>query len=345
MRGLVPVDERAKWGLITGAGLLVAVCGALLSDTAAGPRWAVFAVLGLIAAWVLLQPRQLYLTGLHALTVTAMWLSPGTTFLLFAVLPEVYRRIPLRPAFWVMLAFVAPPWLFAWARTGDPTAMLLVLLPTALFSQLFGWVIRTLAERNLVIAELSHEAGVAAERERLSAEIHDTLAQGFTSIVTLVQAARADPARADDHLDLALRTARENLAESRALVAALAPAALEGTLADALRRQVERVADFGVRAEFAERGAGVVPRAVEVVLLRAAQEALTNARRHAARVRVELDVLPDSVRLTVRDDGPGYRGAPEGFGLRGMRARLEQVGGMLTRFDEDGAVLVAEAPR
>ena len=90
------------------------------------------------------------------------------------------------------------------------------------------------------VARLSHEAGVAAERARLAGEIHDTLAQGFTSIITLVQAAESEALR-DERLALAVRTARENLAESRALVAALAPSALgSGSLHDAVRRQAAR---------------------------------------------------------------------------------------------------------
>ena len=90
------------------------------------------------------------------------------------------------------------------------------------------------------LAAAHHEAGVQAERHRLAGEIHDTLAQGFTSIVTLLQAGQASldaasPARR--HLDLALLTARENLAEARTLVTALTPATLEtGTLGDAVRR-------------------------------------------------------------------------------------------------------------
>ena len=123
------------------------------------------------------------------------------------------------------------------------------------FSLFYGrWVSRIIAqsaERAEIIdqleatrAELSaaqHEAGRMAERQRLSADIHDTLAQGFTSILMLIQAAQADldgsHPRAGKHLDLAARTARENLAEARALVADLAPAQLEGaTLPDALRR-------------------------------------------------------------------------------------------------------------
>jgi signal transduction histidine kinase len=191
------------------------------------------------------------------------------------------------------------------------------------------------------VARLSHEAGVAAERARLAGEIHDTLAQGFTSIITLLQA--ADPALADERLALAVRTARENLAESRALVAALAPPALgDGSLLDAVRRQAARAGE-GATATPAFRSTGEprpLPTAVEVVLLRAAQEALTNVRRHAAagEVSVVLAYEEDRVRLVVRDDGRGFDpGHRPGSGLDGMRARAEQVGGVLTVRSEPGA--------
>jgi signal transduction histidine kinase len=182
---------------------------------------------------------------------------------------------------------------------------------------------------------------VAAERERLAAEIHDTLAQGFTSILTLVQAASAelarDPDRTRAHLDLAARTARENLGEARALVGALTPAAMgSGSLVDAVRRQAARLTEeCGIEAEFVNEGElGALPTAVEVVLLRTAQEALTNVRKHsgAGFVRVMLGGEADRVWLSVVDDGSGFDATrpSDGFGLRGMRNRVEQVGGRLT---------------
>jgi DNA-directed RNA polymerase specialized sigma24 family protein len=81
------------------------------------------------------------------------------------------------------------------------------------------------------LARTEHARGVRAERERLSHEIHDTLAQGFTSILTLVQAIEAtlgrDPTKVRERLALLERTARENLAEARALVGELSPVHLQ----------------------------------------------------------------------------------------------------------------------
>jgi signal transduction histidine kinase len=212
------------------------------------------------------------------------------------------------------------------------------------------------ASRAQVVA-LSKEAGVGQERERLAGEIHDTLAQGFTSILTLVQAAetalRDDPDRAAAHLSLAATTARENLGEARALVGALTPAALgTGTLVAALRRQSDRMADeCGIPVRFATSGElGALAMPVEVVLLRAAQEALANVRKHsaAATASLRLDGHPDAVRLLVDDDGAGFDPAvlTAGYGLRGMRSRVEQIGGTLTvHSGPTGTSVRVEVPR
>src|SRR5262249_40044880 len=143
-----------------------------------------------------------------------------------------------------------------------------------------------IAELEAARAELSqveHEAGAAAERERLANEIHDTLAQGFASIVMLSQAAANsiddEGSAAQRYLQSIERTARENLAEARHLVEGMQPAALEGvSLVDALERLTERLGgDLGIDAHIEVLGAvRPLPSATEVALLRAAQEAVAN---------------------------------------------------------------------
>ncbi|WP_435738747.1 histidine kinase [Cellulosimicrobium sp. PMB13] len=208
------------------------------------------------------------------------------------------------------------------------------------------------------LARSHHQEGVAAERERVAREIHDTLAQGFTSIVMLAQAARADLDReADDaaaeRLALVEATARENLAEARALVAATGPVPLEagGTLADAIGRLAERFgAESGVAVRTRLDGVVGLSSADEVVLLRSAQESLANVRRHAGArsVRVELTQDPAVTRLAVHDDGHGLPAdLTEGYGLRGMRERVAAGGGTvrLGPGDTGGTVVVVELPR
>ena len=199
-----------------------------------------------------------------------------------------------------------------------------------------------LEEAQADAAASHHAAGVLAERERMAREIHDTLAQGFTSVIMLSQTAtadlrRSDPERASERLSLIERTARENLAEARALVAASAPVGLDGsTLVEALERLAHRFGqETGVRVRVvADDGAPAgLARDREVILLRAAQEALSNVRRHAKAGTVDLVLAAapgGAVRLEVVDDGQGMDpAAVEGFGLRGMRERVTSGGGLL----------------
>ncbi len=223
------------------------------------------------------------------------------------------------------------------------------------FSLLLGLWITQVAEQSEQRAELidrlesaqaelatsHHAAGVTAERERMAQEIHDTLAQGFTSVVMLAQAARADlgrddPAQAIERLELVERTARDNLAEARALVAAFAPVGLaESGLAAALERLAGRFTEeTGVHvAVDVDEACRAVGREREVILLRSAQEALTNVRRHAGASHVRLTLAcgdGGDVRLEIADDGRGIdQESAEGFGLRGMRDRVASGGGRL----------------
>ncbi|WP_328998322.1 sensor histidine kinase [Kribbella sp. NBC_00709] len=190
------------------------------------------------------------------------------------------------------------------------------------------------------LAEAHHSAGVMAERERMAREIHDTLAQGMTSIVMLAQAAAVELSRGADasaRLAAIEDTARENLAEARALVAAFTPVALsEATLTEVLRRQAERFAaetgvDVQVSLDLPDDEVAALPQAQQVVLLRSAQEALANVRKHAraTQVLITLGLSDDGVWIEICDDGSGFTPATVsgGFGLNAMRGRVEESGG------------------
>lgn len=212
---------------------------------------------------------------------------------------------------------------------------------------------RALDENAALHAQLlvqAREAGVADERRRLAAEIHDTIAQGLTGIIAQLQvvANAPDLGIARTHLASASDLARHSLGEARRSVHNLAPVALEHDgLPDALKKTVTEWAErTGTRAEFTVTGR-VEPLHDEVsaTLLRIAQEALSNAARHAAagRVGVTLTFLGDEVILDIRDDGRGFdpRALPErtrtgGFGLDGMRVRAERIAGALTVESEPG---------
>jgi signal transduction histidine kinase len=218
---------------------------------------------------------------------------------------------------------------------------------------------RLLGELQAAQAELArtnHEAGVTAERERLAREIHDTLAQGFTSVIMQAQAATAaldvkDDDAVRERLHVVEETARDNLAEARALVAAFAPVALQdASLPQALGRLGARFAEeTGLIVRVEAEGVGALPPAVEVVLLRAAQEAFANVRRHAqaGSVVVRLGQADGEVTLTVSDDGRGLGpDAADGFGLAGMRDRVRSAGGTLAvgPREDGGTTLCARVP-
>lgn len=198
-----------------------------------------------------------------------------------------------------------------------------------------------------VTARKDHDrrAAVAEERERVARELHDTLAQAFTGIVLHLEAAdqaidrRPDAVRA--RLAKASALARASLAEARRSVWAFRPRALEGRdLPGALRALVQESAG-GPAVTFTTTGPPVALAAeVEDHVLRVAQEALTNALRHAraGTIAVELASIPNGVTLRVRDDGVGFDfPAARGFGLRGMHERAERVAGGLAVLSRPGA--------
>ncbi len=196
----------------------------------------------------------------------------------------------------------------------------------------------------------AREAGVADERRRLAAEIHDTIAQGLAGIIAQLQVVinTPDPGTATDHAGRALALARHSLGEARRSVHNLAPVALEHDgLPEALTKTVAEWGEHtGVRVEFTVTGtAEHLHGEVAATLLRIVQEALSNAARHAraSRVGVTLSYLGDEVILDIRDDGTGFdplavpaRSRAGGFGLDGMRARAERIAGSLTVESEPG---------
>ncbi len=195
----------------------------------------------------------------------------------------------------------------------------------------------------------AREAGAGDERQRMAREIHDTLAQGLTGIITQLEAIQqtgGDPER-ERRIGNATRLARDSLAEARRSVQALRPQALENSrLPDALAEEVTHwTATSGVPAEIRTTGD---PRAlhpeVEVTLLRVGQEALANVAKHAAASHawVTLSYMEDVVTLDVRDDGAGFAAPGQsesggGFGLIAMRQRVNRLAGQLEIESEPGA--------
>jgi len=197
----------------------------------------------------------------------------------------------------------------------------------------------------------AREAGVLDERQRMAREIHDTIAQGLTGIVTQLEAAeqaRDRPEAWQRHVRNAIGLARESLSEARRSVEGSRPEHLEtARLPEALTVVAKEWSDLsGVPVEVVTTG-DVQPLhpEVEVALLRTAQEALANVAKHAnaSRAGVTLSYMGDVVALDVRDDGVGFtvpaasdeRGS--GFGLSAMRQRMNRVAGTLAIESEPGA--------
>ncbi|HZM83847.1 MAG TPA: sensor histidine kinase [Candidatus Limnocylindrales bacterium] len=312
--------------------------------------WGAIAVLASMALWYIAFGRRvcrralpvwqqvLYLAVATVLLAVAVSLSGGSSFILFALSAQAHMVLAFG---WAVLATtimnLTPTAMFLiqgeeW-RLSLSSALLAIGLTTIIgysIDHLIGQSVQ-LAESRAEVARLSREA----ERRRLGADLHDTIAQGLSSILMLVQAADAaldrDILETRRHLDLAARTARENLREIRAVLDALMPT--EQDLPEALRRMANRLAEetglaVGVEVTGDPRRLEI---AAEVVLLRAVQESLSNIRRHARATTVSIGLRyePSAVRLKVSDDGCGFEPAKikRGYGLEAMRSRVAQAGG------------------
>lgn len=310
-----------------------------------------------------------YVVVLIACVAGILAVYPSAAFILFIAYPQVwfFNDRVRNGAAWTAVLAVSSTLAFL-VHSGFSLEMLrdngTAMFVSLAFSLLLGiWIARVIDQSqeraDLIIsleaaradlAEANHAQGVMAERERMAGEIHDTLAQGFASIIMLAQGvesvlrrdAGVDAGVAADRLALIEATARENLAEARALVAAFSPVALDGTtLTEAVRRLVDR---FTVETGLAVRlalghGLDGLGRDQEVVLLRSIQEALANVRRHAVArtVVVRLASTAEGAVVDVIDDGTGFDTAsPRGFGLAGMRSRVDQVGGQFDVRSEPG---------
>ncbi|MCD5347319.1 sensor histidine kinase [Agromyces sp. H3Y2-19a] len=314
--------------------------------------------------------RVVWLVMLLALWVAMSALTPDAAFLAF---PLFFLELHVLAAPIAVPLVVVTFGLSVWgtaSHLGYEVGSILGPLISAGVAIVIGLGYRAMAqetrERQALILDLiatreelaaaSHEAGTLAERERLAREIHDTLAQGLSSIQMLLHAAERDVSDESvrQKLVLARETAAENLGEARRFIRELTPPSLdEQTLPAALRRLAEAVDDQAhqsgadTRVEFATSGDPVVlPMAVDAALLRIAQGSLANVVKHAdARTcSLTLTYLGDEVALDIVDDGIGFdveavarraaAAAADGttaaageYGLRSIRRRAEELGG------------------
>ena len=309
--------------------------------------------------------RFLWLAGLSGVWVVTMMFAPIAVYWVFTLF-FLYMRafsnwvgvIGVIVMLAMSIGFQVPRGLTFGGVMGPAVSALVVVLITYAFNV----IARVSAEREELIEELvttqealalkEREAGIVQERQRLAHEIHDTVAQSMSSIQMLLHAAERDLEKTsltDEELaaplrriEVARRSASDNLAETRAMIAALTPAPLSET---SLPEALDRIASsFGYAGDVAfeittDGEPRRLPMRIEAGLLRIAQGAMSNVVKHAgaSKARVTLTFAPDEIRLDVVDNGNGFDvGAvpqrPSGLGHIGidaMRTRAEELGGEL----------------
>ncbi|MFE9121678.1 sensor histidine kinase [Streptomyces sp. NPDC007172] len=369
-----PGDARTPWIIALSTALaLLYVLGPALGSRPTPRRLAWLG--GVVATWmvlVVLAPSfawcavPLFYTGLRTL-------RPRAALVLVAVLTAfvVIAQVELSSDGFDPNLVLAPP-----AVAAIATAVFVQMQRQAdrqrelaeRQRQLIDDLLRTRRE----LAATERREGTLAERQRLSMEIHDTLAQGLSSQQMLLQAAdrvwATDADAARRHVRTAESIAERNLAEARRFVHDLTPADLAegGGLDEALRALAAREsaesqsesAAFEVRCHIDGAPVPALPERVGSALLRIAQGALANVREHAGATTAALTLtyLGDQVVLDIADDGRGFTPRPlgvrapapgvRGHGLPAMHARVRQLGGTLTVESSpgEGTVLSAAIP-
>lgn len=378
--------------VITVALVAIGAARAVAEDTAVAPAVAVAAaVLTWYFAGMTLYPRLVgnlpvrwWLAGLTALWVTAVAVSPEFVWFAFVLWLLAGHLLQLWSSIaYSLLVFVAVV-LAPVAHSGTTTY-------ANIFGPLIGGVFALGASRGYLalrhdarerehlvnsltqaqedmaglqeeLALTQRHSGAIAERTRLSRDIHDTIAQGLSSIRLLARAEldRQPGGGVDGTLRQVDVLAGDSLADVRRIVAELTPSELQDSaLASALSRMLERFeAETGTTTELrVDDTLPTLPTAHEVALLRTAQSALANVRQHAKANHVVVSLLDadNAVRLDVVDDGHGFdaaawvRSSTSGgtsYGLRFMRARLREQGGglVIESVPGDGTALSAHLP-
>lgn len=305
-------------------------------------------------------------------------LSPAYYFVLFGMFSQIFRHLPIKYAAAATLFLTAAIMYAQVAESEQGISLSDPMLWVFIFTGVSGiglgvWIssiinqstqrrelIEQLEATQAELSEAKRHEGMLEERQRLAREIHDTLAQGFTSIVMHLEAAeQAMPADLDTtqkHLDRARTTARTSLDQARRVVQDLRPDLLEQqSLPDAIRRTAvrwQKESDIPVNITTTGEPIPLHPD-IEVTLLRATQEALSNIRKHAQATAVQLTLsyMGDVIILDVQDNGVGINGAAPspfsgGYGLQAMRERAAHCGGELDVESEpgEGTTLVVSIP-
>lgn len=325
---------------------------------------ALFAVLYVLGARVatVRGPRRALVGALWIVALTTVWVAllvlvPEAAYLVFPlfflylhVLPRIVGPVAVVVATAIAIVALGVHGGFTVGGVigplvGSGVALLIGLGYRALAREAVereALVAELLATRDL-LAATERQQGVLTERARLAREIHDTVAQGLSSIQMLLHAAEAaDGERPGiDHIRLARSTAADGLADTRRFIRELAPPSLDAGLAAALGRLSQQWRRDGLRIEVSvPTGGADLTMDVQTALLRIAQGAVANVAQHAGATTVDigLTLSPTEATLVVHDDGVGFdrdrvgldTATSDSFGLRAMAERVEQLGGGLT---------------
>lgn len=348
--------------------LLGAIClaGLYLAGTIAEKR----AAEGQAASHGVQRYARYWLASVTGLWLVLMLLSPDFSWLAFALFFLHLHLLPFRHALLAIVLVTCVVIAAQWSARGELHAAM-IIGPTfgAVFAVVMATVYQSLYREGVnqrqaleelrstrtELARTQHQAGVLTERERLAREIHDTLAQGLSSILLISRAAETsldagavDTAR--DRLRTIQQAAADNLADARRFVRELSakesgPDFLVGSLrrtCTAIEQQA-KAQGVGLRCRFELDGDPVrMPVPYEVALLRAAQSALSNTLRHsgADTAVVTLSYVGAEVTLDIYDDGAGFEVEAElasagqrsdgtGYGLRTLGERITALGGAI----------------
>jgi signal transduction histidine kinase len=261
-----------------------------------------------------------------------------------------------------LIAWDAGDWFSAFIQAGPLLAVILFLGRTVATSGERGRLILELETAKLELEQArQHDADLAVlqERERLARDLHDCLGHSLATLTVQLEAVlrliSSDPARAKTMIAEMQKLTRTSMEDLRRSLANLRATGLgERPLTDALQdlcSNASQRSGLSVECDLAD-GADRLPPIVSEVIWRVAQEALTNAEKHAQarRVQVSLSMPPSAVRLQVRDDGIGFppdaESKPGHYGLRGLRERVEGLGGTLTMttLGSQGASIEVQIP-
>ncbi len=381
------------WTTIFYASVAVSTFFMLVDDGREGTVWLPLALTAVLLLWhgVGLQlafrgrdrGARPYLQFLVIVGDIGLWfvlvnLSPAYYFVLAGLFSQIFRHLPIPYAIAATLLLITSIIYQQSSDMGQPISLSNPIVWIYLFagasSILLGaWMSAIIAQsmqrRQLIeqlertqaeLAAAKRHEGMLEERQRLAREIHDTLAQGFTSIVMHLEAAEQampdQPETVQKHLEQARTTARISLDQARRVVQDLRPDLLDQqSLPEAIERTAVRwQEETSIPTNTTITGSpNPLHPDVEVTLLRAAQESLNNIRKHAraTAVQITLSYMGDMVILDVQDNGVGINGATpsslsSGYGLQAMRERTAQLGGAveIESVPGEGTTVVVSIP-